>query len=103
MSCFDVKAWLRGLAAALRADLSTETIREWLEELSTWPLSAEQWGGLKAEARRRFPRFPSIAELYELRLELFRPADQPGSPPVWELVEAPDGCRRARRPQRGTP
>jgi hypothetical protein len=96
-------AWLRGLCAALRAELSPETTREWIDEIVGWKLTGEQWERLKREARVRFDRNFTLGHLHDLRRDLFPVVEMPGSPPVWEFVRDDDGRISAHRAERRAP
>jgi hypothetical protein len=66
----DLIAWLEDLAAAYRIEPSEMTTRRYLRSLESWQLNGEQWEQLSDRAVLRFPRFPSIAELYDIVCEL---------------------------------
>jgi hypothetical protein len=66
----DLIAWLEDLAAAFRIEPSEMTTRRYLKSLENWQLVPDQWEQLSDRAVLRYPRFPSIAELYEIAYEL---------------------------------
>jgi len=66
----DLIAWLEDLAAAYRIEPSEMTARRYLKSLECWQLNPEQWEQLSDRAVLRYPRFPSIAELYDIVCEL---------------------------------
>jgi hypothetical protein len=66
----DPIAWLEDLAAAYRIEPSEITTRRYLKSLEKWHLTPEQWEQLSDRSVLRFPRFPSIAELYDVACEL---------------------------------
>jgi hypothetical protein len=66
----DLIAWLEDLAAAYRIEPSEMTTRRYLKSLERWHLRPDQWEQLSDRAVPRYPRFPSIAELYEIACEL---------------------------------
>ena len=66
----DLIAWLEDIAAAYRIEPSEMTTRRYLKSLDRWHLTPEQWEQLSDRAVLRFPRFPSIAELYEIAHEV---------------------------------
>lgn len=70
----DMIAWLEDLVAAYRIQPSEATIRRYLKSLEQWKLSREDWDRLSDLAVLRFTRFPSIAELYEIAIELLEEA-----------------------------
>ena len=71
----DLIAWLEDLAAAYRIEPSEKTTRRYLKSLERWRLAPEQWEQLSDRAVLRFPRFPCIAELYDIAGEVQRKAE----------------------------
>ena len=71
----DLIAWLEDLAAAYRIEPSELTTRRYLKSLECWQLNPQQWENLSDRAVLRFPRFPSIAELYDIACELRHQAE----------------------------
>ncbi len=66
----DLIAWLEDIAAAYRIEPSEMTTRRYLKSLEYWHLTPEQWEQLSNRAVLRFARFPSIAELCDISVEL---------------------------------
>jgi hypothetical protein len=71
----DLIAWLEDLAAAYRIEPSELTTRRYLKSLRQWSLEPEQWNCLSDRAVLRFPRFPTISELYEIAWEIRQDAE----------------------------
>lgn len=70
----DLIAWLEDLAAAYRIEPSEMTTRRYLKSLERWPLDSRQWEQLSEYAVLQFSRFPSIADLHEIVVEIKRQA-----------------------------
>ena len=58
--------WLDSLSAVLRHKFTPLEVKEYLDEITTWNLSDDEWTALKGLVRRRFSFFPRPSELQDL-------------------------------------
>ena len=89
--------WIIRLAMAFNFTANKTLIEEYLENLSTWNLTTDQWHRVKFRAKDRFEFFPKICQLTEIAQEVLaedfsrQAVDEIGSDP-----RPPAGCEWAR-------
>ncbi len=85
---------VRKLAAAFCHQISKAQAEAYLEELSRWPFDAADWARLYRLASTQCEKFPTLQQLYGIRLGLEAVS---GEDPKWITWRDPEGRSWAKR------